>query len=149
MNQIVRTTPDNIDFKRLIELLDIDIQERDGDEHVFFAQFNKTDSIKNAVVVYVDEVAVGCGAFKLYKDEIAEIKRMYVDPQMRGKGIASKILIELENWAREEGYTSAILETGHKFPEAVALYQKNGFVITENYGQYIGVADSICFRKDL
>ena len=149
MNQIVRTTPDNIDFKRLIELLDIDIQERDGDEHVFYAQFNKTDSIKNAVVVYVDEVAVGCGAFKLYKDEIAEIKRMYVDLQMRGKGIASKILIELENWAREEGYTSAILETGHNFPEAVALYQKNGFVITENYGQYIGIADSICFQKDL
>jgi putative acetyltransferase len=149
MNQIVRTTPDNIDFKRLIELLDIDIQERDGDEHVFYAQFNKTDSIKNAVVVYVDEVAVGCGAFKLYKDEIAEIKRMYVDPKMRGKGIASKILIELENWAREEGYTSAILETGHKFPEAVALYQKNEFVITENYGQYIGIADSICFQKDL
>lgn len=149
MNQIVRTTPDNIDFKRLIELLDIDIQKRDGDEHVFYAQFNKTDSIKNAVVVYVDEIAVGCGAFKLYKDEIAEIKRMYVDPQMRGKGIASKILIELENWAREEGYTSAILETGHNFPEAVALYQKNGFVITENYGQYIGIADSICFQKDL
>lgn len=149
MNQIVRTTPDNIDFKRLIELLDIDIQKRDGDEHVFYAQFNKTDSIKNAVIVYVDEVAVGCGAFKLYKDEIAEIKRMYVDPKMRGKGIASKILIELENWAREEGYTSAILETGHNFPEAVALYQKNEFVITENYGQYIGVADSICFQKDL
>jgi GNAT superfamily N-acetyltransferase len=149
MNQIVRTTPDNIDFKRLIELLDIDIQERDGDEHVFYAQFNKTDSIKNAVVVYVDEVAAGCGAFKLYQDEVAEIKRMYVDPQMRGKGIASKILIELENWAREEGYTSAILETGHNFPEAVALYQKNEFVITENYGQYIGVADSICFQKDL
>ncbi|MEZ7515739.1 GNAT family N-acetyltransferase [Flavobacterium frigidarium] len=149
MNQIVRTTPDNIDFKRLIELLDIDIQKRDGDEHVFYAQFNKTDSIKNAVVVYVDEVAVGCGAFKLYKDEIAEIKRMYVDLQMRGKGIASKILIELENWAREEGYTSAILETGHNFPEAVALYQKNEFVITENYGQYIGIADSICFQKDL
>jgi len=149
MNQIVRTTPDNIDFKRLIELLDIDIQERDGDEHVFYAQFNKTDSIKNAVVVYVDEVAVGCGAFKLYQDEVAEIKRMYVDLQIRGKGIASKILIELENWAREEGYTSAILETGHNFPEAVALYQKNGFVITENYGQYIGVTDSICFQKDL
>lgn len=149
MKQIVRTTPDNIDFKRLIELLDIDIQKRDGDEHVFYAQFNKTDSIKNAVVIYVDEVAVGCGAFKFYKDEIAEIKRMYVDPKMRGKGIASKILIELENWAREEGYTSAILETGQNFPEAVALYQKNGFVITENYGQYIGIADSICFQKDL
>ena len=149
MIKIIRTTPENADFQKLIALLDIDIQERDGEDHVFFAQFNKTDNIKNAIVIYDDQIAVGCGAFKFYKEDVAEIKRMYVDPKTRGKGIASKILIELESWAREENYTSCILETGHKYPEAVALYKKNGFVITENYGQYIGVADSICFQKDL
>lgn len=149
MIKIIRTTPENADFQKLIALLDIDIQERDGEDHVFFAQFNKTDNIKNAIVIYDDQIAVGCGAFKFYKEDIAEIKRMYVDPKTRGKGIASKILIELESWAREENYTSCILETGHKYPEAVALYKKNGFAITENYGQYIGVADSICFQKDL
>lgn len=149
MIKIIRTTPENADFQKLIALLDIDIQERDGEDHVFFAQFNKTDNIKNAIVIYDDQIAVGCGAFKFYKEDVAEIKRMYVDPKTRGKGIASKILIELESWAREENYTSCILETGHKYPEAVALYKKNGFAITENYGQYIGVADSICFQKDL
>lgn len=149
MIKIIRTTPENADFQKLIALLDVDIQERDGEDHVFFAQFNKTDNIKNAIVIYDDQIAVGCGAFKFYKEDVAEIKRMYVDPKTRGKGIASKILIELESWAREENYTSCILETGHKYPEAVALYKKNGFVITENYGQYIGVADSICFQKDL
>ncbi|NRT12580.1 GNAT family N-acetyltransferase [Flavobacterium sp. 14A] len=149
MIKIIRTTPENADFQKLIALLDIDIQERDGEDHVFFAQFNKTDNIKNAIVIYDDQIAVGCGAFKFYKEDVAEIKRMYVYPKTRGKGIASKILIELESWAREENYTSCILETGHKYPEAVALYKKNGFAITENYGQYIGVADSICFQKDL
>ncbi len=149
MIKIIRTTPENADFQKLIALLDVDIQERDGEDHVFFAQFNKTDNIKNAIVIYDDQIAVGCGAFKFYKEDVAEIKRMYVDPKTRGKGIASKILIELESWAREENYTSCILETGHKYPEAVALYKKNGFAITENYGQYIGVADSICFQKDL
>ncbi len=95
MIQIVRTTPDNPDFIQLIQLLDKDIETRDGDEHVFFAQFNKTDSIKNAIVVYENEIPLGCGAFKYYESDIAEIKRMYVNPEARGKGIATKVLNEL------------------------------------------------------
>ena len=149
MIKIIRTTPENADFQKLIALLDVDIQERDGEDHVFFAQFNKTDNIKNAIVIYDDQIAVGCGAFKFYKEDVAEIKRMYVDPKIRGKGIASKILTELESWAREEKYKSCILETGQKYPEAVALYKKNGFAVTENYGQYEDNEDSICFQKTL
>tara|TARA_R110002126_G_scaffold262321_1_gene405224 strand:+ start:1826 stop:2275 length:450 start_codon:yes stop_codon:yes gene_type:complete len=149
MIKIVRTTPENIDFSSLIQLLDKDIKLRDGDEHVFFAQFNKTDSIKNAIVVYDELKPVGCGAFKFYKEGVAEIKRMYVNPDARGKGIASKILTELQSWAKEENYISCILETGHKYPEAVALYKKNSFVVIANYGQYEGIDDSICFQKTL
>ncbi|SEA98100.1 Acetyltransferase (GNAT) family protein [Flavobacterium gillisiae] len=149
MIEIIRTTPDNPEFIQLIALLDKDIQHRDGDEHVFYAQFNKTDTIKNAIVIYHEKIAVGCGAFKFYKEDVAEIKRMYVDPKIRGKGIASQILTELESWAREENYKSCILETGQKYPEAVALYKKNGFVIIENYGQYENNEDSICFQKTL
>ena len=149
MIQIVRTTPNNPDFIQLIDLLDKDIQNRDGEEYVFFAQFNKSDTIKNAIVIYHENVAVGCGAFKFYAEDIAEIKRMYVDPKMRGKGIASKILTELESWAREENYKICILETGQKYPEAIALYKKNGFDIIENYGQYKNIVDSICFQKTL
>lgn len=149
MITILRTTPNNTDFIKLIQLLDKDIAIRDGDDHVFYAQFNKSDSIKHAVVIYKNQIAVGCGAFKFYDQAVAEIKRMYVDPVARGNGIATKILTELETWAKEESYTSCILETGHKFPEAIALYKKNGFIITQNYGQYLGVADSICFQKDI
>ena len=149
MIEIIRTTPANPEFIQLMALLDKDIQLRDGDEHVFYAQFNKTDTIKNVIVIYHEKVAVGCGAFKFYKEDVAEIKRMYVDPKIRGKGIASKILTELESWAREEKYKSCILETGQKYPEAVALYKKNGFAVTENYGQYENIEDSICFQKTL
>tara|TARA_R110000868_G_scaffold11389_3_gene55908 strand:+ start:72113 stop:72604 length:492 start_codon:yes stop_codon:yes gene_type:complete len=149
MIQIIRTSAENPDFIALIQELDKDIENRDGEEHSFYAQFNKTDSIKHALVVYEDERAIGCGAFKVYKDEVAEIKRMFVNPEDRGKGIASKILKELESWAEEENFKSCILETGKKYPEAIALYKKNGFVITSNYGQYEGIDDSVCFSKSI
>lgn len=149
MIQIIRTSAENLDFIDLIEELDKDIEKRDGEEHSFYAQFNKTDSIKHALVVYKDQRAIGCGAFKVYKDDVAEIKRMFVNPEERGKGIASKILKELESWAREDNFKSCILETGKKYPEAIALYKKNGFVITSNYGQYEGIEDSVCFQKTI
>jgi putative acetyltransferase len=79
MITIVRTNADNLDFINLIQALDIDIALRDGEEHTFYAQFNKTDDIKNVIVLYENETAIGCGAFKIYKDKIAEIKRMYAN----------------------------------------------------------------------
>ncbi|CAM2889139.1 GNAT family N-acetyltransferase [Flavobacterium frigoris] len=149
MITILRTNPDNIDFIQLIALLDKDIQIRDGEEHIFYAQFNKTDSIKHVVVAYDGNIAVGCGAFKVYQGETAEIKRMFVNPENRGKNIASKILGALEFWAKELSFTSCILETGRRYPEAIALYKKNGYSVTTNYGQYEGIDDSVCFSKSL
>lgn len=149
MITIVRTQADNLDFMHLIQALDIDIAARDGEEHTFYAQFNKTDDIKHVLVAYKNDQAIGCGAFKAYQGSIAEIKRMYVSPEGRGKGIATKILIQLQQWAAENHFTSCILETGQRYPEAIALYLKNGFEITKNYGQYIGIEDSICFQKEI
>ena len=149
MITIVRTTADNPDFKHLIQALDRDIAIRDGEEHTFYAQFNKTDNIKHVLVAYENNQALGCGAFKLYQDATAEIKRMYVSPEGRGKGIATQILIQLQQWAAENHYTTCILETGQRYPEAIALYLKNGFEIRNNYGQYIGIEDSVCFQKKI
>jgi len=78
-----------------------------------------------------------------------EIKRMYVLPQSRRKGIASRIITELEHWAVELSCTTCILETGKKQPEAIELYKKNGYVVMPNYGQYAGVENSLCFRKQI
>ncbi|MEZ7500340.1 GNAT family N-acetyltransferase [Flavobacterium sp. Arc3] len=149
MIQIIRTTPDNPDFIKLIALLDKDIQLRDGEDHSFYDQFNKTDSIKNAVVAYEDDKALGCGAFKVYEGSTAEVKRIFVIPESRGKNIASNVLAELESWAKELSFSSCILETGKKYPEAIALYKKNGYSITTNYGQYKDIDDSVCFSKSI
>jgi GNAT superfamily N-acetyltransferase len=72
---------------------------------------------------------------------------MFVLPEARQKGIATAVLTELERWASELSYRKCILETGRKQPEALELYRKNGYHPTENYGQYAGVANSICFEK--
>jgi len=74
---------------------------------------------------------------------------MYTLPEFRGKGIATKVLIELEKWTKELGYEKCILETGKKQPEAIALYKKNGYELIPNFGQYAGVDNSICFKKEM
>lgn len=144
-----RTTSHDADFQILVKELDKDLSIRDGDEHSFYAQFNKVDAIKNVLVAYRNEQAVGCGAIKKMDENTMEIKRMYVPPHLRGKGIASQILQELETWSRELGYKKCILETGKKQPEAIALYHKNLYQIIPNYGQYEGIENSVCFAKEL
>lgn len=147
MINLVRTDSDNADFRALVVLLDQDLQIRDGDEHSFYAQFNKIDNIRHVVVAYADGEAVGCGAIKEYAESVAEIKRMFVRAERRQRGIAKSILSELETWASELNFSKCILETGIKQPEAIALYRKSGYEVIPSYGQYLNVENSICMRK--
>ena len=149
MITIRRTTSDNEDFGNLVILLDAYLRVLDGEDHAFYAQYNKTSLLKNAVICYDDDKAVGIGAYKEFDSKVAEIKRMYTLPESRGKGIAKAILMELETWAKEEGYTTSILETGYLQFDAIGLYQKLGYEITDNFGQYIGVANSVCMKQRL
>nr|WP_315201965.1 GNAT family N-acetyltransferase [uncultured Flavobacterium sp.] len=95
-----RTFAENKDFQKLVVLLDQDLAIRDGDNHAFYAQFDKLDKIKNVVVCHQDDVAIGCGAFKEFDSNTVEIKRMFVHPDFRGKGIANTVLTALELWAK-------------------------------------------------
>lgn len=147
--KIVRTDSANPDFIKLVGELDADLRIRDGSEHSFYAQFNKIDALKNVVVAYHNNEPIGCGAFKQYENSTAEIKRMFVPLHERGKGIAGKVLGELEKWADEEGFKSCILETGKKQPEAIRLYEKSGYTFIPNYGQYTGIDNSVCMKKDI
>lgn len=149
MIQIVRTNSGNKDFIALVKCLDEDLAIRDGDDHDFYAQFNKIAAINMVGVAYKDGIAVGCGALKIFDSKRMEIKRMYTIPIYRGQGIASKIIDELEIWASNLGFENCILETGKKQPEAIKLYTKKGYSTTSNYGQYKGVENSICFAKKL
>ena len=147
MIKCVKTDSENEDFRRLVRELDADLQKRDGEEHTFYAQFNKIDRIKHVVVAYVNNKAVGCGAIKEYSADAVELKRMYVQPDKRGQGVATEILKALEAWATELNYTKCVLETGKKQPEAIGLYLKNGYAVIPNYGQYENVENSVCFEK--
>jgi len=149
MVQLIRTNSDNKDFVKLVKDLDVYLKTVDGDDHSFYNQFNSIDHIKYVLVAYIGNQALGCGAFKEYDSATVELKRMYTSPNHRGKGIATSILLGLENWASELSYTKCILETGKRQVEAVQLYKKSGYQLTPNYGQYIGVENSICFSKML
>jgi putative acetyltransferase len=149
MVKLLRTNSENADFRALVHELDADLAERDGRDHSFYDQFNKIDAIKHSIVAYLDNKPVGCGAIKQYEPGTMEIKRMFTLSQERGKGIASSILSGLEGWAKEMAYNKCILETGKKQPEAINLYQKKGYKIIKNYGQYKNIENSVCMEKHL
>jgi putative acetyltransferase len=149
MPSLSRTDSDNPDFIHLVKYLDADLAIRDGADHAFYNQFNKIAALKYVVVAYENDNPVGCGAIKEYAPNAMEVKRMYTLPEGRGRGIATTILLELENWAAELGYEKCILETGKKQPEAIALYEKNNYKRIPNYGQYAGIENSVCFEKVL
>lgn len=147
MINIKRTDSTNSDFVELVKHLDADLALRDGEEHAFYHQFNKINHIKHAIVAYEGDTPLACGAMKEYAPNTVEIKRMYTLPQGRSRGIASRVLVELEDWATELSYEKCILETGKKQPEAIGLYKKSGYQFIPNYGQYAGVENSVCFEK--
>ena len=145
----IRTTSDHADFRQLVALLDQDLGARYGEAQAFYAQFNKLNTIQHALVGFWENQPVGCGAIRAFSADSVEIKRMFVLPALRGKGVAAAILSELEDWAAELGYSRCILETGDKQPEAIRLYQKSGYSVIPNFGQYAGDESSICMEKKI
>ena len=145
----IRTDSSNTLFQELVTALDAEMAVRDGEDHAFYAPFNKTDNMKFVVLACKGEEAVGCGALREHSGKVMEVKRMFVPLQHRGKGIASVVLLELEKWAREMHYEQCILETGANLPEAIQLNTKNKYVVIPNYGPYANKANSICFGKQL
>lgn len=147
MPEILRTNSSNPHFIQLVAALDADLAIRDGDDHAFYAQFNKTATLHYCILAYENNEPAGSGALREFGAGIMEVKRMYVPPAHRGKGIASAVLKALENWAKELGYRKCILETGKNQPEAITMYKNRGYSIIPNYGQYQTVENSVCFEK--
>lgn len=145
----IRTNSKNKDFINLVKELDAYLKITDEDEHDFYNQFNSIDVLKEVVVTYVDEVAVGCAAIKKIDNTVVEVKRMFVLKENRGSGVAQKLLHELEGWAIELGYTKCVLETGIRQIGALEFYKKCTYKIISNYGQYIGMQNSVCFEKEI
>lgn len=149
MIKLLRTDSTNPDFIQLVTKLDAYLKITDGEEHDFYHQFNGIQSLDHVLVIFENTKAIGCGALKPFDSNTLEIKRMYVEPNNRGKGIGSKLLTALEQWACDLNYSTCILETGKRQTEAIALYKKNNYTVIANYGQYVGVENSVCFGKKL
>ena len=147
MLKIERTNSNNPGFIKLIKELDKYLAICDGAEHEFYDQFNKLDRIKYVVVLYKELEPVACGAIKEFAPGVMEIKRMFVKPESRNKGYASKVLKILEFWALELGYEKCILETGTRQIEAIGLYNRNNYKVIKNYGPYENMPNSRCFEK--
>jgi GNAT superfamily N-acetyltransferase len=148
MIEIIRTNSENLEFKKLVKLLNSDLAKRDGNTHSL-SQFNSITDLKYVVLALKEGKTIGCGAISMYDFNLMEIKRMYVSPEFRGQRIGEKILSELEDWSRELESIKCILFTGSKQPEASKLYQRNGYCPIEKYGKLKDIPDSLCFAKDL
>jgi putative acetyltransferase len=150
-NNIVlkRTNSEDPDFQNLVKLLDQDLLDKYDELMAFYSPRNEVEYIETVIVAYANGLPAGCGCFKNIGTETVEVKRMFTLHSARGNGIGRQVLNELGRWAAEKGNTVAMLETGHKQQEAIALYKTSGYELTENYPPYIGVGTSICMKKML
>jgi putative acetyltransferase len=146
---IKRTDSFDFDFPQLVALLNLELHERYGELQLIYDTFNQISNLDTVVIAYVNDIPAGCGCFKKFDDTAVEIKRMFVKADERKQGIAFSILSELEVWAKEDGFSYAVLETAIKQQESIGLYKKAGYTVIPNYGQYIGMENSICFKKEL
>jgi len=101
------------------------------------------------LVVVVDGRVVACGAWQALEPGVAELKRMYVRPAYRGRGIARQLIVALEEEALAAERPVLRLETGTYLPAAIALYRSAGYVPIPVYGEYVGNPYSVCFEKSL
>ena len=101
-------------------------------------------------VAYDDaDQPVGCGALRELPGNEAEVKRMFAASSHRGTGVSSAILLELERFGREQGWSRLILETGDRQPDAIRFYEREDFTRIANFGYYADSQHSICFEKPL
>ncbi len=138
---------------RLLDALDAEIRARYDEPVEDFVLNLDPEEVAPGhgafVVAWVDGKAVGCGAVRVVDIETAELKRMFIDPQYRGQGLARAILRFLEDRARALGATQVVLETVINPPAAVALYRAAGYEVIPKFGPYVESEMSFCMGKSL
>jgi GNAT superfamily N-acetyltransferase len=139
--------------QRLIEELNavvLELYPEEGTEESFALESHEVAAGSGTfLVAYLDGQAVGCGAVRKLDGGTAELKRMYVRPQARRRGVAAAILVELEAEARRLGVATLVLETGPRQPEAIALYRREGFAEAWPYGSHQEHPLSVYMAKKL
>ena len=141
----------NKDFVENCRLLDMDLDRRVGKkiERDKYQKYNQLDEIQEVIVVYEENRVIGGGAIRRYDDETIELKRVFVHTEYQGRGIGSRLVSLLIEWAAELGFRRMILETGELLAESCAVYKKLGFKVIPNYGPYVNMEESLCMAKPL
>ena len=149
--RFIYTDGSNKDFIGLCHMLDDFLNELVGGEQnrAQYIPYNKLDDIHDVILAYDGDISVGCASFKKYDEENAEVKRVFIKDEYRGRGISKTLMSMLEERARKQGYYYLILESGEPLVAAMALYRKLGYKVIPNYGQYKDMSESICMRKEL
>lgn len=156
------TAPDALDIRRedlssatartLIAALNAELEAQYPEPGANFFSLDPaevTDGRGAFFVAYVHGAPIGCGAIRLLDARTAEIKRMYVDPAVRGRGVARHVLATLEREARALGATRTMLETGSRQSPVLSLYRAAGYSPVPCWGEYADAPLSVCMSKDL
>lgn len=114
-----------------------------------FVPYNLSDSIQDVVIAYKNDRAVGCAGLKGYSSADVEIKRVWVTPDYRNQGLATKLMELIEAKAKEQNFQRMILQTREIMKDAVALYRKLGYHEIANYPPYDELDTAVCFAKDI
>lgn len=149
--QIKVTNGQDKDFIQLCHALDRFLNDLVGGEEnrAQYIPYNTLNDIHDVLVAYENNIPIGCASFKRYDDKSAEVKRVFVKEEYRGKQIGRQLMESLEQLARAEGYSCLILESGEPLVEAMHLYRSLGYQVIPNYGQYVNMAESVCMRKQI
>ncbi len=152
-NQSIAAEPfDSHDARRLITALDAGLAALYPPEQRFGPNLKPEhlEAGRGTFLVARDGArAIGCGALRLIDATTAEVKRMYVEPDMRGKGVGRAVLASLETAAGKMGVHRLVLETGVHQEAAIALYLRAGFAPLDCWGEYAPSPTSVCFEKRL
>jgi len=150
---IRRSTLASPDATRLIAALNAELTKtfpEPGATHFSLSHAQVVAGDGAFLVAYLEDVAVGCGAVRRLDEATAEIKRMYVAPSVRGRGIGRALVEALEREARLVGLTRIVLETGTRLAPAIRLYEAMGYAHIPLFGEYLSSPNtSLCFGKSL
>jgi len=153
MSLVITVEPfDSDDARRLIAGLDAGLAEVYPPEQRFGPNLKPEhleDGRGTFLVARDGGRAVGCGAIRVLDPMSAEVKRMYVEPELRGKGVGRAVMMALEAAARRLGVQRLVLETGVHQDAAIALYERAGFTRIDCWGEYTSSPSSICYEKNL
>lgn len=146
--KIERTTTDNVNFRILEKELDDELHKIYGEMQNNYSTANTVQNLET-IIIYESEKPIACGCLKPIENGLAEVKRVFVSIESRGREIAKIVVKEIEKLANEYDIKALILQTGIKQKAAINLYKSMEYNVIENYGLYTNDANSVCMKKIL